>query len=493
VHSVSIGETLAEARRQAGLTVPQLSHQTRIRETIIRGIEQDDYSGCGGDFYARGHIRAMARAIGADPVPLIQEYDENNRAPGGLDPAAEAWSNVRVSQPPDEPGQAGHTPSVFDPAPRPTRAAPPTQASPPPSAPSVFAPTHRPPSQPDPAYPAPSVFDAVDQVPRDPGEAGADADRLPHESDDVGPAPAAQPLRREPGPVPPPVSRAPRPPQAPPASRQRPPRPPARDRERGASWISSVFDLAAENPAEITEPNGVRPAITVAGTKPPPRRENRLAIFAVAVLVVVGLLAYLLANVFSSGSPGKPSAGATASRGTHPPTAGASTHPSATPSQTPTSTPPPAPAAVTLHPSSAEAFGPSGPGQGDNQQEAAQAIDRSPATGWASDWYSTSHFGGLQTGTGLLLNMGRTVTISSAVITLASTPGAGLQLRAGSSPSLAALKPVAHANDAGGVVRLRLRTAVSARYVLVWFTSLPPDSAGTYQAKVYNIALKGNR
>ena len=38
-----IGETLAEARHEAGLTVAQVSERTRIRETIIRGIEHDDY------------------------------------------------------------------------------------------------------------------------------------------------------------------------------------------------------------------------------------------------------------------------------------------------------------------------------------------------------------------------------------------------------------------------------------------------------------------
>ena len=35
---VSIGESLAEARRQAGLTIGQVSQQTRIRESIIRDI-----------------------------------------------------------------------------------------------------------------------------------------------------------------------------------------------------------------------------------------------------------------------------------------------------------------------------------------------------------------------------------------------------------------------------------------------------------------------
>ena len=75
---MSIGETLAEARRQAGLTVTQVSQRTRIRETIVRGIERDDFSACGGDFYARGHIRAIARAAGADPEPLIREYDSSH-------------------------------------------------------------------------------------------------------------------------------------------------------------------------------------------------------------------------------------------------------------------------------------------------------------------------------------------------------------------------------------------------------------------------------
>jgi cytoskeletal protein RodZ len=72
---VSIGDTLAAEREQAGLTVAQVSQQTRIRETIIRNIEHDDFSACGGDFYARGHIRSIARASGADPEPLIREFD----------------------------------------------------------------------------------------------------------------------------------------------------------------------------------------------------------------------------------------------------------------------------------------------------------------------------------------------------------------------------------------------------------------------------------
>jgi transcriptional regulator with XRE-family HTH domain len=81
---VRVGEALAEARGRAGLTVAEVSRRTRIREAVIAGIEDDDYSACGGDFYARGNIRSIAQAVRADPEPLICEYDAIHRAPGVL-------------------------------------------------------------------------------------------------------------------------------------------------------------------------------------------------------------------------------------------------------------------------------------------------------------------------------------------------------------------------------------------------------------------------
>jgi cytoskeletal protein RodZ len=91
---VSIGESLADARRQAGLTVSQVSQQTRIRESIIRDIEQGEFKSSGGDFYARGHIRSIAGAVGTDPVPLISEYDAEH---GPLHPlrAAEVFEHSK--------------------------------------------------------------------------------------------------------------------------------------------------------------------------------------------------------------------------------------------------------------------------------------------------------------------------------------------------------------------------------------------------------------
>jgi cytoskeletal protein RodZ len=98
---VSIGDTLAAARRQAGLTLTQVSQQTRIRESIIASIEQGDFSSCGGDFYARGHIRSIAAVVGTDPVPLVREYDEEHGAPGGMRAAQifEPSTPIRIREP----------------------------------------------------------------------------------------------------------------------------------------------------------------------------------------------------------------------------------------------------------------------------------------------------------------------------------------------------------------------------------------------------------
>jgi hypothetical protein len=50
---------------------------------------------------------------------------------------------------------------------------------------------------------------------------------------------------------------------------------------------------------------------------------------------------------------------------------------------------------------------------------------------------------------------------------------------------------VASAANAGGAVRLRPGAPVHVRYLLIWFTKLPPDNAGHYQASVYRITVQG--
>ena len=42
-------------------------------------------------------------------------------------------------------------------------------------------------------------------------------------------------------------------------------------------------------------------------------------------------------------------------------------------------------------------------------------------------------------------------------------------------------------------MQLQPGAPVHVRYVLIWFTKLPPDNAGTYRAGVYRITVQGHR
>jgi transcriptional regulator with XRE-family HTH domain len=75
---VTIGEALAAARQDAGQTVEDVSRATRIRGELLRRIENDDFAGCGGAVYARGHLRAIATNLGIDPAPLVAEFDRTH-------------------------------------------------------------------------------------------------------------------------------------------------------------------------------------------------------------------------------------------------------------------------------------------------------------------------------------------------------------------------------------------------------------------------------
>lgn len=76
--TASIGAALNAARQSRGLSVEDVAAATRIRATLVRAIEADDFSRCGGAAYARGHIRQIARVVGADPQELVDAYDRDH-------------------------------------------------------------------------------------------------------------------------------------------------------------------------------------------------------------------------------------------------------------------------------------------------------------------------------------------------------------------------------------------------------------------------------
>ncbi|MFD9359651.1 helix-turn-helix domain-containing protein [Streptomyces sp. NPDC060031] len=96
VEGPSIGTALKKARIAAGLTVDEVSSTTRVRIPIVHAIEEDDFSRCGGDVYARGHIRTLARAVHLDPAPLVESYDAAHGGRPAPTPAAPMFDAERI-------------------------------------------------------------------------------------------------------------------------------------------------------------------------------------------------------------------------------------------------------------------------------------------------------------------------------------------------------------------------------------------------------------
>ena len=72
---MTLGEDLRRARESAGLSIDELAHMTNLRAGLISMMESSDFSQCGGDTYARGHIRNITRALRVSADSFLSVYD----------------------------------------------------------------------------------------------------------------------------------------------------------------------------------------------------------------------------------------------------------------------------------------------------------------------------------------------------------------------------------------------------------------------------------
>jgi cytoskeletal protein RodZ len=73
---MTLGSLIAKAREGAALSIDELAGATSIRPALLRDIESNDFSHCGGQTYARGHIRNIAKRLNADEVEFLRIYEE---------------------------------------------------------------------------------------------------------------------------------------------------------------------------------------------------------------------------------------------------------------------------------------------------------------------------------------------------------------------------------------------------------------------------------
>jgi len=73
---MSLGSMISKARKDAGLSIDDLSAATNIRTTLLRDIEADNFSQCGGETYARGHLRNIAIKLNVDPQLFLTAFED---------------------------------------------------------------------------------------------------------------------------------------------------------------------------------------------------------------------------------------------------------------------------------------------------------------------------------------------------------------------------------------------------------------------------------
>jgi len=67
-----LGELLKSARARLGLTLQQVSNETKIPRRCLEAVEQDRLEALPGGLYRRAHVRAYAKAVHLDPGLLAQ-------------------------------------------------------------------------------------------------------------------------------------------------------------------------------------------------------------------------------------------------------------------------------------------------------------------------------------------------------------------------------------------------------------------------------------
>jgi serine/threonine protein kinase len=168
-------------------------------------------------------------------------------------------------------------------------------------------------------------------------------------------------------------------------------------------------------------------------------------------------------------------------------------------------------AGTVLTPAGVVTFNPYGstPGNTENQVSVQGAIDNNPATAWSTSYYyNHSNFGGLKSGTGLLIDMGKSVKLSQVEVTFSSDGGpttAAIYL--GNDPTdtkatgLSDFTLVSAAAAVSGDHKFPVNSQATGRYVLIWLTNLPklpktpagaPAGNTYYEGQIYNVVVRGS-
>jgi hypothetical protein len=140
-------------------------------------------------------------------------------------------------------------------------------------------------------------------------------------------------------------------------------------------------------------------------------------------------------------------------------------------------------------------FDPEGDPPRENPEQAGNAVDGDPATGWQTSRYTRdARLGGLKSGVGLRLDLGSEQSVASIQIGLAGAP-TSLEVYATPTGVDQAPTELADARRIGALTAngtsavARFSPAVRTRYLIVWLTKLPAV-AGGFRGEITELTVR---
>ena len=98
---MSLGALITKSRTDARLSIEDLAKVTNIPTTLLRDMENDNFAKCGGETYARGHLRNIAAKLGVDERVFLDLFETEVTAPAK--PIRELLNENNVTMPYQEP------------------------------------------------------------------------------------------------------------------------------------------------------------------------------------------------------------------------------------------------------------------------------------------------------------------------------------------------------------------------------------------------------
>ncbi|MEU4209838.1 protein kinase family protein [Streptomyces sp. NPDC026206] len=135
------------------------------------------------------------------------------------------------------------------------------------------------------------------------------------------------------------------------------------------------------------------------------------------------------------------------------------------------------------------------PGDGSEKADGFHAVryayDGNPATYWSTNFYTTAKFGGLKSGVGLILDLGKKQQVGKVQVSFLNDASVQLMTAPADASSmpmdLASYSKVAEGTGKG--VSLKPDKPVQARYVLVWLTKLTVTENGEFRGRISEIKV----